>query len=280
VCGICGFVRPGGSPEEGSALAAAMAGTMTPRGPDDAGAWCPDGTVALGHRRLSIIDLSPAGRQPMADETGSVMAVFNGEIFNFRELRAELAARGHLFRGECDAEVIPHAYQEWGDDFPSRLRGMFAIGLWDVSRRRLLLVRDRLGIKPLVWREGPDGFVFGSELKPLLAWPGFSREIEPDALGLYLTLQYVPDPLTIFRGASKLPPGHLLVHDAAGTRVTRWWDPLAAAAEPFPDSTEEEVLDRLDALLRESIRLRLVSDVPLGAFLSGGIDSSLVWSPS
>ncbi len=275
MCGITGYRFPGGPRREDELRR--MTGELTRRGPDDHGILLGDG-VGLGHRRLSIIDLSAAGRQPMGNEDGRVQVVFNGEIYNFRELRVELMACGHVFRTATDTEVIPHAYEEWGDAFPSHLRGMFAIGLWDASAERLVLVRDRLGIKPLYYWRGPDQLVFASELGAFRHWPEFTRLIDREALYHYLSFGYVPAPMAIYEGARKLPPAHLLTWDRQGVRVSRWWDPLAAALALPLDEPEEALLDRLSSAVTEAVRYRLVSDVPLGAFLSGGIDSSLVVS--
>jgi asparagine synthase (glutamine-hydrolysing) len=273
VCGICGYVAERGGPSREELER--MNDTMRLRGPDDRGIWLGEG-VGLGHRRLSIIDLSPDGRQPMGNEDGTVQVVFNGEIYNFGELRGELEARGHRFRSRTDTEVIPHAYEEWGDLFARRLRGMFAIGLWDDRRRRLLLVRDRLGKKPLYHGGSPGCFLFASELKPFTAWPGFTRELDPEALAAYLAFGYVPAPLAIWRGVRKLPAAHLLVREGGAERLLRYWDPLETALAPRPAVTAEEAADLVEDALEDAVRLRLVSDVPLGAFLSGGIDSSLV----
>ncbi len=273
MCGICGFLCDQGD-DRGDALRR-MTDALAHRGPDDSGLYG-GGRVGLGHRRLSIIDLSPLGHQPLANEDGTIQVVFNGEIYNFGELRVELEARGHRFRGNSDTEVIPHAYEEWGLDFPRRFRGMFALALWDEREERLVLVRDRLGIKPLYYYRAGNLFLFGSELKALMAWPDFPRRIDPASLYWYLAFGYVPAPRAIFDDTRKLPPGHLLVVDRSGMSLTRWWDPLEAVARgPLPGS-EAELLEELETILLEAVRYRLISDVPLGAFLSGGIDSSLV----
>jgi asparagine synthase (glutamine-hydrolysing) len=273
MCGICGIVHRPGS--EGIESLEGMTDTMVHRGPDDRGYHYTDSRVGLGHRRLSIIDLSPAGRQPMSDESGRIHTLSNGEIYNFEELRTLLKERGHRFAGRCDAEIIPHAYEEWGDAFPEKFRGMFAIALWDEERERLLLVRDRLGIKPLYYHHRGGTFLFASELKGLMAYPGFSRDISRKGLYCYLAFGYVPSPLTIFQDTFKLPPGHILVLDGSGISVKPFWSPFEAAAGPRLPGDENEILDRLEADLKESVKYRLISDVPLGAFLSGGIDSSL-----
>ncbi|MGH9409845.1 MAG: asparagine synthase (glutamine-hydrolyzing), partial [Vicinamibacterales bacterium] len=224
-------------------------------------------------RRLSIIDLS-TGDQPVSNEDGTVWTVFNGEIYNFAEVRAALSSLGHRFRTSSDTEVIVHGYEEWGERCVERFRGMFAFAVWDRRRRRLMLARDRVGVKPLYYAELPGGIVFGSEIKSLLEDPEVPREWRPDAVDAYLTLLYVPAPATIYRGIHKLPPAHVLIAENESVRIARYWD-LIFTGETRPRA-EAEYLEELDALLRESIALRQISDVPLGAFLSGGIDSSAV----
>ena len=252
---------------------AAMTDVVAHRGPDAAGYHVAPG-IGLGHRRLSIIDLS-TGDQPISNEDGTVWTVFNGEIYNFAEVRAELVANGHRFRTESDTEVIVHGYEEWGELCVERFRGMFALVIWDAVARRLVLARDRLGVKPLYYAELPGvGIAFGSELKSLLEDPDVSREWRADAIDAYLTLLYIPAPATIYRGISKLPPAHVLVAEKGTIRTFRYWN-LQFTGEGDA-RREEEYLEQLDALLRESITLRQISDVPLGAFLSGGIDSTAV----
>jgi asparagine synthase (glutamine-hydrolysing) len=242
------------------------------RGPDDQGTYLSDG-VALGMRRLSIIDLA-GGHQPISGEDGSVKIVFNGEIYNFLELKPKLQSLGHTFKTHSDTEAIVHAYEEFGPKCVEHLRGMFAFAIWDARSRTLFLARDRVGKKPLYYTITPHGtLVFGSELKSLLEHPEVQRELDPKALDAYLTLGYVPDPLSIFRNINKLPPGHYLTFSEAGLKVTRYWD---FRFEPDTVRSEEDYLAELRELLDESVRLRLISDVPLGAFLSGGIDSSTV----
>jgi asparagine synthase (glutamine-hydrolysing) len=251
----------------------AMTDAVAHRGPDAAGYHLAPG-IGLGHRRLSIIDLS-TGDQPLANENGTVWTVFNGEIYNFAEVRAELQAHGHRFRTGSDTEVIVHGYEQWGERCVDRFRGMFAFAVWDSAARRLLLARDRLGVKPLYYAELPGrGVVFGSELKSLLEDPDVSRNWRPDAVDAYLTLLYIPAPATIYEGIHKLEPGHVLVAERGSVRTSRYWD-LEFTGDGDPDR-EEEYLERLDALLAESVALRQIADVPLGAFLSGGIDSSAV----
>ena len=242
------------------------------RGPDDQGTMV-EGPVALGMRRLSIIDLV-GGRQPLTGCSGTVSVVFNGEIYNFRELQSELEPLGHHFKTHSDTEAIVHAYEEYGRACVNRLRGMFAFALWDRENRELFVARDRVGKKPLYYTLTPQGtFVFGSELKSLLQHPEVERELDLEALDAYLTFGYIPDPLSIFKGVHKLPPGSFLTFKRGRVSVESYWD------FPFEiDHTrrEEDYLDELRDLLREAVRIRLVSDVPLGAFLSGGVDSSTV----
>jgi asparagine synthase (glutamine-hydrolysing) len=251
----------------------AMTDAMTHRGPDASGYYSAPG-VGLGHRRLSIIDLS-TGDQPLANEDGTIWTVFNGEIYNFAEVRAELLAHGHRFRTGSDTEVIVHGYEQWGERCVDKFRGMFAFAVWDARARRLMLARDRVGVKPLYYAELPGrGIVFGSELKALLEDPEVPREWRPDAIDAYLTLLYIPAPATIYKGIHKLEPGHVLIAEKGSVRTSRYWD-LEFTGDGDP-RREEEYLEELDTLLRESVALRQISDVPLGAFLSGGIDSSAV----
>jgi asparagine synthase (glutamine-hydrolysing) len=250
-----------------------MTSAIAHRGPDGDGFFC-DGSVGLGHRRLAIIDLA-TGDQPMATEDGSVVLVFNGEIYNFRELRRELEGRGATFRTTSDTEVILQAYETWGVDCLPRLRGMFAFALWDRPRRRLFLARDRVGIKPLVYAWDGRRLLFGSEIKALLEDPGLPREIDWQALRDFLTLHYIPGPRTIFQAIRKLPPASYLLLDLerGEPEVHRYWD-LRFAPDPRP--SEAEWLEGLRWHLTDAVRSHLVSDVPIGAFLSGGVDSSTV----
>jgi asparagine synthase (glutamine-hydrolysing) len=269
VCGICGLLAPSGRPDP--ALAERMNAALVHRGPDE-GSVDQFGRCILGHRRLQVIDLA-TGSQPVANEAADVVAVFNGELYNFQELRAELAATGHQVRGSGDTPVIPHLYEEDGPDFVRRLSGMFAIALWDTRRERLVLARDRVGKKPLLWTRLPDGtLAFASELKGLLRLPGVSREVDPAALDAYLALQYVPVG-TAIRGIEKLPPGHVLVAEDGSVRVEPYWQ-----LEPRRPETrsDEEWLALVREAVGAAVRRRLVADVPLGALLSGGIDSSIV----
>jgi asparagine synthase (glutamine-hydrolysing) len=274
MCGIAGkFTFDPHRPIDSDRLHA-MTAALAHRGPDADGFYTAPG-IGLGHRRLSIIDLA-TGDQPLANEDRTIRVIFNGEIYNFREIRRDLEAAGHRFQTQSDTEVIVHGYEQWGEGVVDRLRGMFAIALWDEPRRRLLLVRDRLGIKPLYFAALDGGVTFGSEIKSLLEDPDVPRDWSPEALDAYLTLQYVPSPQTIFRSIAKLPAGHLLVAEDGRVRVRRYWD-LTFTGDGDP-AREDEYLEALDGLVDEAVRLRLISDVPLGAFLSGGIDSSLVVS--
>ena len=276
MCGIAGVWSPGslGAPDAVTARLRAMIATLRHRGPDGEGVWSDD-RVGLAHARLAIIDLSDAAAQPMSDADGLVHVVHNGEVYNFPELREELMGLGHRFKSQGDTEVIVNGYKQWGEAVVRRLRGMFAFALWDAGARRLLLVRDRMGQKPLyyAWRGGQ--LVFGSEIKALLAAPGAARVPDLEAIHHYLTYMYVPAPFTAFTGVRRLDPGHyMVVEDGGATRTERYWslpDPGAARPRPAPELAEE-VTARLD----EAVRLRLIADVPLGAFLSGGIDSASV----
>ncbi len=272
MCGIAGrFNYDPGHPVQRHVLEA-MTDAVAHRGPDAAGYFHAP-AIGLGHRRLSIIDLS-TGDQPLANEDGSIQVIFNGEIYNFADVRTELVARGHRFRTGSDTEIIVHGYEEWGERCVDRFRGMFAFALWDANARRLMLARDRLGVKPLYYAALAEGIVFGSEIKSLLQDPDVPRDWRADALDSYLTLLYVPAPDTIYRAVQKLPPAHILIAEAGSVRISRYWD-LEFTGDGDP-AREEDYLEELDALLREAVGLRLISDVPLGAFLSGGIDSSAV----
>lgn len=273
MCGICGIVQWGSSTAPDPELVRRMNGLLVHRGPDDEGYYA-GASCALGMRRLSIIDLS-TGRQPISNEDGTVRIVFNGEVYNFQELRAELEGKGHRFKTRTDTETIVHLYEEMGPECVTRLRGMFAFAIWDEPRKRLVLARDRLGKKPLLYALRPGGLAFGSELRCLLEVPGISREVDPLAVDLYLALQYIPSPWTIFRDVRKLPPAHRLVWEKGKVRVERYWD-LPVEDPPPKGLRVEEAEELLRLKLREAVRLRLIADVPLGAFLSGGIDSSIV----
>lgn len=271
MCGIVGFLGSGRF-EARRMIAQRMTGSLRHRGPDDQG-WHLDDAVALGSCRLSIIDLE-TGHQPMANETDTVWVVQNGEIYNFLALRNQLECLGHTFRTRSDTEVIAHAYEQYGEDCVSRLDGMFAFAVWDASQRTLLLARDRMGEKPLYYYAGPDAFVFGSELRALLEHPAVPRGLSLESLARYLAFEYVPAPHSIFAGIAKLPPGHLLtISPGSKPRIVRYWD---LAFSPDYSLNEQEWADRLARELKASVARQLMSDVPLGMFLSGGIDSSAI----
>jgi asparagine synthase (glutamine-hydrolysing) len=267
VCGIAGLYSPAGTPNP--ELVDAMRAAIAHRGPDD-GSTDVFGRCVLGHQRLKVIDLD-TGYQPVANETGDVVAVFNGEAYNFAQLRRELSA--HEVRGTGDTPVLPHLYEESGPRFVERLHGMFALALWDTARERLVLARDRLGKKPLLYTRLADGtFAFASELKALLRLPGVSRDVDLAAVDAYLALQYVPGDRTALRGIRKVPPGHVLVVEGESEQLERYWRPEPAE----PSASDDEWLERVRATVGAAVRNRLVADVPLGALLSGGIDSSIV----
>ncbi len=247
-----------------------MSGRLVHRGPDDEGLFC-EGPVALAARRLSIIDLAH-GHQPIENEDGSAVVVQNGEIYNYRELKRELEGKGHRFATDCDTEVLVHLWEEEGERFVERLRGMFAIALWDKRRRRLLLARDRFGIKPLYYRVKGGGLSFASELKAMLEQPGFSREIDPEAVSAYLAFNSIPAPLTIFAEARKLPPGHLLAWEGGEVALHRYAR-VGASAGDERGGSEDELAVALREVLDDSVRAHLVADVPVGVLLSGGVDS-------
>lgn len=252
--------------------------SLTHRGPDDAGLFFDESSgVGLGHRRLSVIDLSEAGRQPMSSDDGSVHIVYNGEVYNFREIRETLEKKGHGFKSTSDTEVILKSYIQWGIECLQRFVGMFSLAIWDSREKLFYLVRDRLGIKPLFYYFRDGTLLFASELKALMALKGFDRDIDPDSIPLFLHYQYVPAPKTIFRNTYKLLPGYYLAFNGDDLTATRYWAP---PDEPQADlstvNDEEQQLSRLDELLTEAVSLRLISDVPLGVLLSGGIDSSMV----
>jgi len=252
-----------------------MCDQIVHRGPDDAGYFVNrDGACAgLGMRRLSIIDLG-GGHQPIHSEDGNVTTVFNGEIYNYRELRRSLESRGHRFATQSDTESIVHLYEDHGDDLVGHLNGMFGLAVWDQSRQRLVVARDRLGIKPIYFWPTNGGVAFASELKSLTVLPGFPSELDVEAIAYYLTLGYVPDPLTIFRGVRKLEPGCRLTWSSEqGVQVDRYWSPLVPVASQMKAA---EAVERAKELVQDAVRMRLVADVPLGAFLSGGVDSSTV----
>ncbi|HEU0180193.1 MAG TPA: asparagine synthase (glutamine-hydrolyzing) [Blastocatellia bacterium] len=281
MCGIVGMIGP--ELMENAAAArdqiARMLGVIEHRGPDDEGHYIEPG-IAMGMRRLSIIDLA-TGRQPISNEDGSIWIVFNGEIYNHRELRETLLARGHKLRTRSDTETIAHLYEDEGERCVERLRGMFAFAIWDRRERRLFLARDRVGKKPLHYAMAGRTLVFGSEIKSLLQHPGVKREVNMRAISDFLSFGYVPDPATAFVGVHKLPPGHTMTFKDGLISARRYWDfdysgDLGEGEGRKPEPREEDYVERLRELIAESVRARLESDVPLGAFLSGGIDSSVV----
>ena len=249
-----------------------MNAVLAHRGPDDAGIYC-DGPIGLAHRRLSIIDLSPAGHQPMSNEDGTIWIVFNGEIYNFQSLRPDLLHRGHRFRSNTDTEVILHLYEDHGTDCLRFLRGMFAFALWDGPRRQLFLARDRLGKKPLSYQQDAQGLRFASEVKAILQDSEVTARPDPVGISHYLTYQYVPSPGSAFQGVHRLPPGHYLTCRDGRVEVVRYW---RLRRDQKREQSEEDWCQEIVARLEEAVRLRMISDVPLGAFLSGGIDSSAV----
>ncbi len=284
MCGVAGFVelKRRFKPDELRAVAARMADRLSHRGPDDQGVWTdPEAGVALGHTRLAIIDLSPAGAQPMVSSCGRFVLSYNGEVYNAPELRAELQAAGRPFRGHSDTEVMVEGFAVWGvRPTIERLIGMFAFAVWDRSTRTLTLARDRLGIKPLYWGRANGSLVFASELKALTVFPGWQGEIDRDALAAFLRYGYVPTPMSIYRGVHKLAPGTLLECGEDGeVKHTAYWSlaDVAARGQASPlDLSDDAAQDMLELLLADAVRRRMVADVPLGMFLSGGIDSSTV----
>lgn len=272
MCGIAGLLYFDPARVPGRDVLSRMTGTLAHRGPDDSGLHL-DGPAGLGFRRLSIIDLSPAGHQPMSNEDGTLWLVCNGEIYNFTALREDLRRRGHVFKSGTDVETILHGYEEWGEAVLDRLDGMFAFALWDGPRRQMLLARDRFGIKPLHYAVLPHGLVFGSELKAVLACPDVPRRLDAGALWNYLSLAKVPAPETIYREVRKLPPGHALTARHGQVAVRRYYElPRERPVVRPVEEAAEEVLQRLEA----AVRTHLVADVPVGCFLSGGVDSSVI----
>jgi len=264
VCGICGIAEASGTVDP--ARLEAMSATLVHRGPDSEGSYV-DGPVALAARRLSIIDLD-TGDQPIANEDGTVHVVQNGEIYNYQELRAELERAGHRFRTRSDTEVLVHLYEEEGERFAARLRGMFAVAVWDGRSRRLVLARDRFGIKPLYYRTHEGDLEFASELRALPR-----GEVDLDALECFLAFNSIPAPFSIFRGTRKLPPGHVLVWEGGASRLERFARPSPARVEALRTEEESVLAEELRGRLRDSVRAHLVSDVPVGVLLSGGVDS-------
>ena len=281
MCGVSGFLARAALPGDTAETRLwAMIATLRHRGPDDEGVWT-DGRAGIAHARLSIIDPSPAAHQPMASADGAVWITYNGEVYNFAEIRQELDALGYPFRSRSDTEVIVNGWHAWGPKIFTRLRGMFALAIWDRRSQSLILARDRLGKKPLYYAATTTAFLFGSEIKALLTWPGVPRTADPSAIDRYLTLGYVPAPDTAFAGIRKLPAAHYLVVEARADKnlgapeLVRYWrlpEPRATRRHRRTSDLKRELVGHLE----EAVRLRLISDVPLGAFLSGGVDSSAV----
>lgn len=267
MCGICGFTW------QDAHLIQEMSNCLTHRGPDQQGSYT-DAMISLGHRRLSIIDLSELGRQPIFNEDGTVAVVFNGEIYNFADLRTELESRGHVFRGHSDSETIVHAYEEYGSDCARHFQGMFAFAVWDAAKGELFIARDRIGIKPLYYSVVDQQLIFASEIKALLACPKVERKLNRQALYHYLGHEFVPGPMTMFEGIHKLPAGHLLRWKNGALQIESWWD--LSYPDPSDLTDPREAIEQVQFLLEQAVKSRLVSDVPLGAFLSGGLDSSAI----
>jgi len=275
MCGIAGMV--GVCDEQ---LLGEMLARTRHRGPDDSGTYL--GTrdtqmerVALGNNRLSILDLSPAGHQPMSNEDGTVWVVYNGEIYNFPELRRELIAQGHRLHSHTDSEILPHLYEQYGAAMVNRLNGMFAFAVWDERKQKLLIFRDRMGIKPLYYAQAGRRLYFASEIKALLACPEIQPEIEVQSLDQYCAFLYVPGPQTMLRGISKLLPGHALMWEHGELKVDSYWD---SKYGPYLEGSDAELAERFRDLLQAAVRRQLISDVPVGCFLSGGLDSSTLFA--
>ena len=273
MCGICGKVYHAVDKKVDKALIKKMSSVLNHRGPDDEGVYIKN-NVGLAHKRLSIIDLTSAGHQPMSNEDGSIFIVFNGEIYNFLDLRDELIEKGHCFTSKTDTETIIHLYEEKGVECVHDLRGMFAFAIWDENKKRLLIARDRAGKKPLVYYHNDEGLLFASEIKSLLMDPSIKKDVDYNALHHFLTYQYTPSPLTSFAGIKKLPPAHILIYERGNIVLKRYWNLSYQKKLELPSL--EDYGEKFRDVFQDAVRIRLRSDVPLGAFLSGGIDSSLV----
>jgi len=272
MCGIAGILQFS-NPQDQTELITRMTASLAHRGPDGQGIFV-RGPVALGHRRLAIIDLSSCAQQPMCNEDGTIWLTYNGEIYNYRELRRELEECGHYFSSASDTEVIVHAYEEWGTDCLHRFNGMFAFGLWDQKQHRLWLVRDRLGVKPLFYCHSGNQLLFGSEIKAILCDRSVRRSIDYEALSYFTALNYTPAPHTLFECIKQLLPGQQMIVDENGhTQLSEYWD-VTYSESGY--RSEKSYLEEFEALIEDAVRIRLVSDVPLGAFLSGGVDSSTI----
>ena len=282
MCGICGYI---GKNKISDDILTEMRDTMVHRGPDDGGIWqssFSNGAIGLAHRRLSIFDLSELGHQPMLTDDGRIAVVFNGEIYNFKELRDELRGLGYSFKSECDTEVILYSYREWRERCFERFNGMFAIAIWDADTEKLVLARDRMGVKPLhyYWNPQASELVFASELKPIMKYPGFPRDIDMEMLGHYLCYKYIAAPATIFKNTYKLQPGTYAVYDSHNhtINVVRYWDIVEKKAQASTEmiSGFAQAKTRINDILTDAVCKRMVADVPVGMFLSSGIDSALV----
>jgi len=277
MCGIAGYIGHDNfriNKDDALKNLSKMTNIIAHRGPDDSGGWA-DKQVGLGHRRLSIIDLSNAGHQPMESEDKNLVLVFNGEIYNFIELKKELEKKGVVFKSHSDTEVILHGYRVWGRDILQKLNGMFAFAIWDAIKKELFLARDRVGKKPLYYSQFQNVFLFGSEIKSILTWPGFKREANYEAIHHYLTYQYVPSPLTAFDGIKKLPPAHyMVIRSDSSPVIQKYWQ--LNSPEKAKRRSESVLVEELDELLHNSVKSRMIADVPIGAFLSGGVDSSAI----
>ena len=275
MCGICGLLKLPGQKPISRDMLQQMSDLISHRGPDDAGTYVsPNADIGLANRRLSIIDPSESGRQPFTNEDGNIWVVYNGETYNYAEMRSYLQDRGHSFHSNTDTEIIAHLYEEHGVDCVRYMRGMFAFALWDQSKRRLFLARDRLGIKPVYYAYTPDAFLFASEIKCLLTHPQLKRAVNDEALYHYLTFLTTPAPQTLFKDIFKLPSAHRAIINSDGQiHVEEYWDVFDDSNDDTSYSDADQA-DRVVDALRESVRLRMVSDVPFGALLSGGMDSS------
>jgi len=271
MCGICGQVVKEPGTRASGELLKIMCDCMSYRGPDDEGVHV-EGSVGLGHRRLSIIDVS-GGKQPLSNEDGTIWIVFNGEIYNFKDLKPDLVEKGHTFRTNTDTEVIVHLYEEYGKSCVEKLRGMFAFAIWDRGTGKLLLARDRLGQKPLFYSDTTGSFLFASEVKAILKDPSVDTSLDTLAMHHYISLRFIPQPMSMFRGVKKLPPGHLLTYEDGHFEIERYWD---LNYGPKYEKSEAELVRDLDEILLETVEKHMISDVPLGAFLSGGLDSSMI----
>lgn len=275
MCGICGFYQL--EREAGQAELERMNNRISHRGPDDDGYYF-NGDIGLAARRLSIIDLS-TGHQPLRSHSENSWMTYNGEVYNFPALRKELEARGYRFRTHTDTEVILNLYEEYGTEFVKKLRGMFAVGIYDIKKHRLVLARDHVGIKPLYYyvKPGNGNLVFGSEIKTILEYPGVERDIDPNALDLFLTLEYIPAPFSIFKSIKKLPAGHILVYEKGKLTIEKYWDVSDTVQPKTGAQLKLDVLkEEFHCILKEAVKMRMIADVPLGAFLSGGVDSSTI----